>query len=256
MDVWHRERTGWRGSVNSGNFWNGFDLWETYEPYTRYPGKLMAPILNCITPQTTVLDVGTGTGALALPMAASARSVTAVEPSSAQCARLLKKAEQLGLANLKVFENRWEEVRIQELETHDVVTAGYCLFMPEIEPALWKMDQLARRRIFMVHLADHDLQEPILRILGRRTPLPDHRMLRNVLTELGWKVQSTIFTRNFELPLRLQMDMFRYAQHFSDRELNELKAYLQKSGRVHTGQGISWVKRQYRDALISVKKGD
>lgn len=254
MAFWNQERTGKRGNLNSRKFWNGFDLWEAYEPHTRYPGELMGPILECIDAQTTVLDVGAGSGGLALPMAMAARSVTAVEPSSAQCGRLRRKAADLGVKTPVVVENAWENVGIEALGHHDIVTAGYCLFMEDIVGALWKMHHLARNRIFLVHLAEHDLQEAMEQVLDRRTSFPDHHMLLNLLNEMGWEVRSQIFTRDFELPLDLQMNMFRHAQGFEEREVKAMKDYLQKAGRVFMRDGEVWVNRQYRDALISISK--
>ncbi|MBL0712338.1 MAG: class I SAM-dependent methyltransferase [Desulfosarcina sp.] len=254
MALWNRERTGKRGRLNSKRFWNGFDLWDAYEPHTRYPGELMGPILKCVNHQTTVLDVGAGSGGLALPMAMAARSVTAVEPSSAQCGRLKRKARDLGVNTLVVMENSWEDMSIEALGRHDIVTAGYCLFMEDIQGALWKMHHLARNRIFLVHLAEHDLQGAMGQILGRRTSFPDHHMLLNLLNEMGWETRSQIFTRDFELPLDLQMNMFRYAQGFEEREVKEMKHYLQKTGRVFMRRGGTWVSRRYCDALVSVAK--
>jgi SAM-dependent methyltransferase len=253
MALWNRERCGRRGSLDSRKFWNGFDLWDAYEPHTRYPGELMAPVLECIDAHTTVLDVGAGTGALALPMAAAARRVTAVDVSSTQCRRLRRKAENLGINNLVVVESPWEDVNAETLGCHDIVTAGYCLFMADIQTALWKMHGLCRHRIFLVHLATHDLRAPMARILGLRASLPDHHMLLNLLHEMGWDTKCRIFTRDFQLPLDLQMNMFRYTQGFDAHEIMTMKNYLRKAGRIFTQQGEAWVRRRYQDALISIE---
>jgi|GEM_PF-1760137 len=252
MALWKRDRKGKWGDVNSTEFWNGFNLWESYEPHTRYPGELMSPILKCIDTQTTVLDVGAGSGALALPMAMAARRVTAVEPSSAQCSRLKRKAADLGVSNLVVVENAWEDVGMEPVGCHDIVTAGYCLFMEDIQGALRKMHALALNKIFLVHPAGHDLMEIMGQILGRRTAFPDHHILLNLLHEMGWEVQPHIFTRDFELPLDLQMNMFRYSQGFEAREIEKIEVYLRKTGRLFMRKGEAWVRRRYVDALLSV----
>ena len=173
---------------------------------------------------------------------------------SAQCGRLRRKAENLGINNLVVVESPWEKINVETLGPHDMVTAGYCLFMVDIQEALWKMHRLSRRGIFLVHLASHDLQAPMARILGHKTSFPDHRMLLNLLQEMGWDARCEIFTRDFQLPLDLQMNMFRYAQGFDEGDIKAVEAYLRKTGRVFTKQGKAWVRRQYKDALISVER--
>ncbi len=249
MALWKRSRN--QRDPNSKAFWNGFDLWESYEPYTRYPGELLTPVLKCINSRTTVLDVGAGSGALALPMAMVASRVTAVEPSSAQCGRLKRKAADLGLTNLVVVKNTWEEVSLETLGCHDIVTAGYCLFMEDIEEALLKMHALCRRRIFLVHPADHDFMGIMGQIRDRRTAFPGVHMLLNLLQEMGWEVQCRIFTRRFELPLALQIEMLRYARGFEAREIKRIEAYLRNTGRLFVREDETWVRRRYADALIS-----
>ena len=94
----------------------------------------------------------------------------------------------------------------------------------------------------------------MIRILGHKTSFPDHRMLLNLLQEMGWDARYDIVTRDFQLPLDLQTAMFRYAQGFDEGEIKAVKAYLRKAGQVFTKQGEAWVRRQYKDALISVER--
>ncbi len=257
-EKWFRQMTRFKaarrnrcGHCNSRKFWDDFDLWESYEPYTRYPGKLLAPILSRVDAETTVLDVGSGSGALALPMAAAAGRVTAVEPSSAQCGRLKRKIGELGAENVTVVEKTWEDVAPEALGCHDIVTAGYCLFMADIKSALLKMRGLARHRIFLVHPADHDLVAIMGEIRGNRASFPDHHMLLNLFHEMGWEVQSRLFARHFDLPLALQMSMFRYAQGFDSWEIGRIEAFLRDTGRVFMRRDEAWVRRRYVDALLS-----
>jgi hypothetical protein len=164
------------------------------------------------------------------------------------------KGRDLAIDNVAVVESSWEKINVETLGLHDVVTAGYCLFMADIQGALLKMKRLCRHRMFLVHLADHDFKAPISRVLGLKTSFPDHHMLLNLLQEMGWDARHEIFTRDFQLPLDLQMEMFRYAQGFKAHEIKAMKTHLTKAGRVFTQQGEAWVRRQYRDALISIQK--
>lgn len=253
MDRWNRERTGGRGELNSKRFWEGFDLWEAYETYTGYPGRLMDSILKGVDRQTTVLDVGAGSGGLSVPLAAVGRQVTAVEPSSSQCARLRAKADTQGISNLRVLERSWEEVGKEELGPHDVVTAGYCLFMRDIVSALEKMIAIARKRVFLVHIAGHDLQGVMQELLGLTARVPDYKVLLHVLHEMGLRGSVKIFRREYTLPLNLQMDVFRYTRGLSDDQVAVLEHHLVTKRRIGVQDGVARLRREYRDALITVE---
>ena len=255
MKAWHKEKRGNSGKVNSRKFWDGFDLWEAYEPLTGYPGELMTPILAHLTPKTRVLDVGSGAGALAIPMAGAAQQVTALEPSLGQIRRFQKKIADMGIKNINVVQQSWEDANSRELGPHGVVTAGYCLFMTDIGAALNKMVQLARKHVFLVHLAGHDLQKPFEQILGHKATLPDHGMLVRVLKEARFSFQSRIFRRDFALPLSLQMDMFRYTLGLTRKESDKVQRWFVQNNRLFKQENALWVRRQYRDALITVQAG-
>ncbi len=265
---WKRERGGPFRDPNKRAFWDGFDLWESYEGYTRYPGKLMTFILGSIDDQQTVLDIGAGSGALAIPMAQRAARVTAVEPSLAQCGRLRRRAASLGIHNLAVVESNWEDFGEDFAEdfgedvvkdagtkpagSYDIITAGYCLFMENISGALKKMRFLAGKKLFLIHSGGDDLTQAIGKVLGRETAFPDLNMLLSLLHEMGWEFQCQVFRRDFQLPLHLQLKMFRYTLGVMDADMESVKEHLEKSGRVFAGQGDLWVRRRSNDALVSV----
>ncbi len=252
--LWNRRRTMERGNLGSREFWNGFDLWGEYERYTRYPGRMLESMLACIDNDATVLDVGAGSGSISVPIAKMALSVTAIEPSSAQIRRLEVKARCANVRNIAVVERKWEEVNVEDIGFHDVVIASYCLFMADIAAALRKMYDAATKEVLLVHLASHDLQRLLRGIRGRDALIPDLRILLNVLKEMELNAGVRVFKRDFELPLDLQLNMFRYAQGFSEEQIESLRERLEKSGRTFIRQGTPWLKRQYRDALVSIAK--
>ena len=254
IEQWNRARTREKGALDSREFWNGFEVWEEYEPFTRYPGKLIEPVLDHIDMHSSVLDIGAGSGSISMIVAKVSKSVTAVEPSAAQMKRLRSKVLIEDAANVSLVERRWEEVTLDEIGCHDVVIASYCLFMREIEVCLRKMYDAARKMVFLVHLAGHDLQTSIRAIRSGDASIPDLGLLLNVLDDMGLPAVVQIFCREFELPLDLQLKMFEYAQRFSEAQLEDLKNHLEKNGRLYVRQGRFWLRRAYRDALISIRK--
>ena len=252
MEEWNRRRAGKMGGLGSRKFWDGFDLWEEYEAYTGYPGKLIEPVLRRIDADTTVLDIGAGSGSVAAPLTRASKWVTALEPSTAQINRLGRRIEREGLQNVRVVESRWEDARIEDIGAHDVVIASYSLFMMDIEACLRKMYEVARKRIYLVHLAGHNLQPYVRKVGCDDAAMPDLATLLNVLGKMGLKNEERIFRRDFELPLDLQLNMFRYAQSFSEAQIEALREKLENSDLTYGREGVTWLRRQYRDDLISI----
>jgi FkbM family methyltransferase len=250
---WNDARAGAAAPVESGAYWDSFALWEEYEQYTCYPGALLNTAALSVDPDTTILDVGAGTGSLAVPLARKARSVTALEPSAAQEERLRRRIEKEHCTNVRIVRRNWQEADLAELGAHDLVIASYSLFMEDIVPAVRKLIDAASKRIVIVHLHSHDLQPLPGKIKGDGAP--DAGLLLRVLQEMGVPVKTGIIDRAFSLPLELQLQMFRYTQNFTDAEIRALEAELHRQQRTFTEDGRLWLRRLYRDAVLTVDEG-
>ena len=77
-------------------------------------------IVRDVTPQTTILDVGAGAGRLALPLAARAQLVTAVEPNAFLRQLLQADATTAGLfpQRLQIVAANWEEAEVAPAAWH------------------------------------------------------------------------------------------------------------------------------------------
>lgn len=73
-----------------------------------------------------VLDVGAGTGLLALPVAERTPHVTAIDISAAMCERLRERARQAGARTLRVLEASATDLPFED-EAFDIVLSNYCL---------------------------------------------------------------------------------------------------------------------------------
>ena len=102
-----------------------------------------------VTSADSVLDVGSGPGVLAVPLAKKARAVTVVEPSAAMIELLFQHCREEGIQNITVVNARWEEAADSGLPAFDYVIASYSLAMPEIRQALAAMDRIARKRVYL-----------------------------------------------------------------------------------------------------------
>lgn len=255
MDQWRLMRCKKNVDPASSVFWNSLNIWEDYERYTQYPGLLLEPVQAGLDSRRTVLDIGAGSGSLAIPLARRAKHVTAVEPSGAQCDRLTRAMQAAAIGNISIIPKDWDSVELDELGTPDLVVASYCLFMRDIAGAIAKMCQVARQRICLVHLGGHDLLDVVRKIRPEEAQVPDYQLLMEVLKEMGLDASVKLIPRTFALPLELQLNMFRAAQGFADAEILKVKEALNMSDRLELQAGELWLRRSCLDALIVIEVG-
>ena len=99
---------------------NQYDSREASEAYDRSEkirkdGTARAEAMK-LAPGTKVLDIGSGPGVLALPLARLGCRVTAVEPSEEMRRLLRQHLEEENLQDVKILPYTWEEVPEEELE--------------------------------------------------------------------------------------------------------------------------------------------
>lgn len=89
----------------------------------------------------SILDVGAGTGRLAIPLARIAKKVTVLEPSHTNQKLIRENAGYAGVDNLKYIESLWSDYK--PLEKYDLV---FSVWSPAIRdpPSLLKMHQASK----------------------------------------------------------------------------------------------------------------
>ena len=107
-----------------------------------------------LTSEETVLDVGAGTGRLAIPMARMAKSVTALDQSTGMLSCLQENMAAEGIKNICPIQKNWQDVADGELEKHDVVLSSNSLGVYDMKAALAKMDSLAKRAVYIFTFVD------------------------------------------------------------------------------------------------------
>ena len=142
-----------------------------------------------LLPGESVLDVGCGSGALALPLARAGHDVLALDFSPGMLAALREHAAELGLANVRTVLASWDDDwRAAGVEPADVAVASRSLDVRDLRAALLKLGVFARRRVCITLPADGMLYPSLLALeaLGRpATPRGDARLAEKVLGQMG-----------------------------------------------------------------------
>lgn len=105
-------------------------------------------LLSQLTPESTLLDIGAGTGAWAILIAQSICGVTALAPSPAMLARLRANIAASGQTNITVADGSWPE---SEVETHDFSLCAHAMYgVPDFPTFIQRMNAVTRRTCFMI----------------------------------------------------------------------------------------------------------
>jgi SAM-dependent methyltransferase len=142
-----------------------------------------------LRPGESVLDVGCGSGALALPLARAGHDVVAVDFSEGMLDVLRRRAASDGLRNITAVHAAWDDDwRAAGIGAADVALSSRSLDVRDLRAALGKLDAFARRRVCITLPADGLFYPQLLaqKAVGR---LPTRRggrdLALNVLRQMG-----------------------------------------------------------------------
>ena len=123
-----------------------------------------------LRPGESVLDVGCGSGALALPLARAGHDVVALDFSAGMLEVLRRRASEDGLRNVRTIHAGWDDDwRAAGVGGADVVIASRSLDVRDLRAALQKLDAFAGRRVCVTLPADGLLLSAAPRARGGRT---------------------------------------------------------------------------------------
>jgi len=177
-----------RGSLG-GSFWDRRA--ERYAAGVKAADDDRDPFLRRLRqltdPSSAVLDVGAGTGRFALPLAAGARHVTAVDPSGGMLGILRRDAERRGVTNLTTVLDTWEKAGTVAA---DVAFSAFVLpLVPDAGLFLTKLDAAAHRHavLYLGAFCQDAVLDPLWRHFhgAPRVPGPSYIDALAVLRELG-----------------------------------------------------------------------
>jgi len=143
-------------------------------------------VLQHLSENSTVLDIGAGSGRWTIPLAKKCALVTAVEPSSEMRDILKENIVSSRLNNVRILENTWEQV---ETEMHDFAVSAHSIYgSPDFAGFVHKMQQHTRAGCYLVLRlppADGVMAELNSVIYGTVHDSPNAVIAYNALYEMG-----------------------------------------------------------------------
>ena len=155
------------------------------ERWTR-PDSSRDFLLSQIDGDTTVLDIGAGTGSWSILLARKARQVTALDPSPAMLEVLRENVEAEGLDNVVIAQGAWPEA---EVAMHDVSLCSHAMYgVADLPLFVRRMMAVTRRRCFLLMRAPvvgSVMTQAAQRVWGQPHDSPNFVVAYNVLMQMG-----------------------------------------------------------------------
>jgi len=191
-----------------------------------------------LTPSATVLDVGCGSGTLALPIAGQVRSVTAVDFSAGMLSALTELAAEADITNIRTIQASWEgDWPACGIGRHDIAIASRSLAVADLRAALQRLDDYAATYVFIVdRIAPTPFDPEAFAAVGRPFECgPDYIYALNTLYSMGIHANVDIISLDRETEFADLDDAMRSYQwmirDMSPREESALRLHLAHKSR-------------------------
>jgi 2-polyprenyl-3-methyl-5-hydroxy-6-metoxy-1,4-benzoquinol methylase len=143
-------------------------------------------ILAQLDADSTILDIGAGTGAWSVLLSSHARHVTAIEPSSAMIQVMREDLAADNITNVSIVQGSWPEVSV---EPHDYSLCSHAMYgCPDLSTFVLRMSACTRRMCFLLLRApslDSVRAEAAQHIWGQPLDSPNFTIAYNVLIQAG-----------------------------------------------------------------------
>ena len=187
-----------------------------------------------LLPSESVLDIGSGAGTLALPLARAGHAVCALDFSQGMLAALRERAAEDALTNVRTVLAGWDDDwHTAGVEPADVAVASRSLDVRDLRAAVGKLGAFACRRVCVTLPADGLLYpglvayEAVGRPYRRRG---DSTMALNVLADMGIRAEVSYLEHtsvsHYENPEAALESLRRVIAPAVEREKQALARYV------------------------------
>lgn len=205
----------------------------------------------------SVLDVGSATGTLAIPLAGKARCITALDFSSKMLEVLRQRCDDSGIGNIRTVHGRWEDDwGSLGIIPHDVAIASRSMPLGAARTAIAKLDEYARKRVYVVVAAGKGPRDSrVYEAIGREFAPPSHYgEINMLLAQQGLCVGNAFIsyqdTSSYENHAEAFESLKRSIPEISTQEEEKLKAFLRQNLVHREGRWKLYPIREIRWAVI------
>ena len=216
-----------------------------------------------VNPEWSVLDIGSGPGTLAIPLAKKAKSVTALDVSSEMLKHLKNNAALSGLTNIGYINSSWQEAfDNKQVAEHDVVVASRSLMSGDMQGAVASIQAIARQAVYLtmpiVHLPfDWEVNKAIGRGGKRHAP---YVYFYNLLYQMGIVANVEILRSRVKSQFpsieAAIADLQWRNEPFTPEETARLREFLKPRFAEQANSGIFTFEGYSRWALIWWRQAD
>lgn len=202
-------------------------------------------------PSWSILDVGSGPGTLAIPLANEVKHVSALDFSPKMLEILKKRITEKGVQNISTHQLSWTDDWHQNgIHEHDVTIASRSLAVEDLRPALEKLTLYAKKHIVITDRVGRGPFDPdAFSAVGRELKTgPDYIYTVNLLYQMG--IQASVDFIKLEESIHCStldeaMDYYIWMFHdLTGDERKRLKKYVQ-SITTSTSEGAFTIIRKH-----------
>jgi len=150
------------------------------------PDSSRAFILQQVGQESSVLDIGAGTGAWSVLLASRAKHVTAVEPSESMIEVMRRRLAAEGIANVTILQGNWPDVSVPRC---DYSLCSHAMYgYPDLAAFIRRMVECTSRKCFLLLRApaiDGIGAEAARHIWNHPFDSPNFIIAYNILLQLG-----------------------------------------------------------------------
>lgn len=205
----------------------------------------------------TALDIGCGSGNLAIPLAKELRKVIALDFSPEMLRLLERNCREAGVQNVEAHRLAWED-SWKGIPKADIAVCSRAMGGQGLLASLKKMNRMAKKRCYVtVHAGGSFLSEEILELLDREiAPRPDYIYAVNLLYQMGIRAKVDFLESTGGMSYSSAARFIASAEwrigKLTTKEKARLRGYFKKLPRCGTGGGQT--RHSFTWALLSWDK--